>query len=113
MKDIVYRDERIRNSVNLLRALLIQSENHNIILDHDTIKMLYETLKSAEPKRMKGTLVKTDSNRELYGKSSICGICGCLWQIDEDGEDNFCPNCGTKLERWKDEISAHSVEQGW
>ena len=39
-------EERIRNSVNLLRALLIQSKDKDITLDHDTIEILYETLKS-------------------------------------------------------------------
>ena len=52
-------------------------------------------LPSAQPQ--KGKISYTDFCEELWGQSSICSLCGCSWQIAEDGNDNFCPNCGADM----------------
>ena len=55
-----------------------------------------KSLPSIEPR--KGPLTYTKFSEELWGQSAICGLCGCSWQIADNGDDNFCPNCGAKLE---------------
>lgn len=56
-----------------------------------------DIIPSAQPERKKGKLLFADYETELWGESSICGLCGCSWQIDEDGRSNFCPNCGADM----------------
>lgn len=56
-------------------------------------------LMSLEPERKQVEIEYTEWNEEIWGASAICGNCGCTWQIANNGEDNFCPNCGTQMIR--------------
>ena len=74
-----------------------------------------------QPERKQVEIEYTEWNEELWGASAICGNCGCTWQIANNGEDNFCPNCGTQMIResemaenridiWMDELPAVQPE---
>ena len=53
-------------------------------------------LPSVQPR--KGKISYTKFCEELWGQSSICNLCGCSWQIANNGHDNYCPNCGARME---------------
>ena len=63
---------------------------------HYDMLALAQSLPSVQPR--KGNISYTKFCEELWGQSSICSLCGCSWQIAEDGDDNFCPNCGCRME---------------
>lgn len=50
-----------------------------------------------------GKITYTRFNEELWGSSSICNLCGCSWQIADNGHDNYCPNCGARMEEGEQE----------
>lgn len=54
-------------------------------------------LPSIQPERKRGYVTYSRYCEELWGKSSICSLCGASWQIADEGDDNFCPNCGAEL----------------
>lgn len=53
-----------------------------------------ERVPSVQPR--KGKISYTEFCEEFWGASAICDLCGCSWQV-EDGNDNFCPNCGADM----------------
>ena len=75
-------------------------ESYQVVIDGDVFDVVQvETLMglpSVQPK--KGHITYTEFCEELWGQSSICSLCGCSWQIADDGNDNFCPNCGFRME---------------
>lgn len=58
----------------------------------EEIKRRLSLSPSAEPERMTGHWIDTDN----YYQRWKCSECGCHTR---DAEPNYCPHCGTKMER--------------
>ena len=75
-------------------------------IDEDIILRIQTGLKKlplAQPERKTGRIAYMPYLSELWGQNAYCLSCDCQWQIDEGGEDNFCPNCGVRLTEGEDD----------
>lgn len=74
-----------------------RSLHERIIVAKVLLESVLDDLPSIQPERKRGYVTYSRYCEELWGKSSICSLCGASWQIADEGDDNFCPNCGAEL----------------
>lgn len=98
MSDLIERQAAI-NAIEQMQLPIMRSDLlHEQFIFQGLSEALaaIKELPSVQPR--KGKITYTHFCEELWGQSSICSLCGCSWQIANDGEDNFCPNCGCRME---------------
>lgn len=98
MADLIERQAAIDAIEEMQKTIMRSSFSHEQFVFRglsDARRAILE-LPSVQPR--KGKISYTKFCEELWGQSSICSLCGCSWQIAEDGSDNFCPNCGCLME---------------
>lgn len=94
MSDLISRQDAIDNLERYKDLFSMDDGDRERCVLTRVIKEL-NAMPSVQPR--KGKISYTDFCEELWGQSSICSLCGCSWQIADDGSDNFCPNCGCLL----------------
>jgi len=74
------------------------AEMHNVILeDGEDRRTFYEVIErqpTIEPQRMRGRWKPTEPDEPCFYQCSLCR------RLNDD-TDNFCPNCGAKMEGTK------------
>ena len=68
-----------------------------VMIRVEDIARILNDMPPIEPERKKSKLIVDDFNTEIWGANSNCNLCGCSWQINDRGVDNFCPNCGADV----------------